>query len=114
LLAAVDASIARQSPWPSRPEEIRRLVKERLAGDAELRSRLIGIFRKVEALLARRDALAARVSRLEVREPRQPPNVERWPADPWSDPERDLVARAKAELAQAEAEQRSREELRSE
>jgi hypothetical protein len=165
LLAAVDASIAGQSPRPSRPEEIRRLVKERLAGertapsaappadDAELRSRLIAIFSKVDALIAyskqveaQRDAYAARAPRLDVvprpgeqavvhQSPGEPLAVERWPhspppdgrlappydpvrgARPWSDlPPRcdpEVVARARAQLAAAEAaaEARRREEI---
>jgi hypothetical protein len=111
LLAAVDASIAGQSQRLSRPEEIRRLVKERLAGepapapaapseDAELRRQLIALGGKIDGLLAytkdleaQRDALAARAPRLEVaphpaeqfagrQPPRAVPAVERWSVDP--------------------------------
>jgi len=142
VLAAVDASIAGQSPRLSRPEEIRRLVKERLAGEpapapaapsedaAELRRQLIRLAGKVDGLIAyarqveaERDALAARAPRLAVvsrpgeqfgarPSPRAVPPVERWPADPRSDPQ--LVARARAQLAAAEEAARRREELRSE
>ena len=142
LLAAVDASIAGQSPRLSRPEEIRRLVKERLAGEpapapaapsedtAELRRQLSRIAGKIDGLLAytrqleeQRDALAAWRPKLEVvsrpgeqfgarPSPRAVPPVERWPADPRSDPQ--LVARARAQLAAAEEAARRREELRSE
>jgi hypothetical protein len=128
LLADVDASIAGQSPRPSRPEEIRRLVKERLAmpSEARLRQVLIWCNRTIDELTAhvgelerQRDAYAARAARLEVvprpgeqsgarQSPHTVPAVERWPAGPRSDPE--TVARAKAELATAEAEQRRREE----
>jgi hypothetical protein len=146
LLAAVDASIAGQSQRLSRPEEIRRLIKERLAGEpaptlapaassedtAQLRSRLIALAGKVDGLIAyareverQRDALADRAPRLEVvREPlRAPPSVERWPRSPPHSPPRDgllsapsalsrgsnprddpeAVARARAQLAAAEA-----------
>ena len=112
VLAALDASIAGHSPRLSRPEEVRRLVKERLAGEpaparaapsedaAELRRQLIALGRKIDGLVAytrqleaQRDGLAARAPRLEVvRRPgeqsavRQPPRavpaVQRWPADP--------------------------------
>jgi hypothetical protein len=90
VLVAVDASIAGQSPRPSRPEEIRRLVKERLAGepapaapppsppgdsterdaDPELRRWLITFAGKIDQIIAyatrvgaERDALAARAER---------------------------------------------------
>jgi hypothetical protein len=130
LLAAVDASIAGQSLPLSRPEEIRRLVKERLGEPApapaapsedaaEIRSRLVDLAGKVDGLIAyareveaQRDALAAR-PRLEiVRQPlRAFSTVERWPAHPGrGDPE--SVARARRQLAEAEAraEARRREE----
>ena len=140
VLAAVDASIAGQSLRLSRPEAIRRLVKERLAGEpapapaapsedtAELRRQLIRLARKVDRVVAyamrveeERDALAARAAKFEVvrptgeqfavrQSPREPPAVERWPADRRGDPE--TVARARAQLAAAEAkaEARRREE----
>jgi hypothetical protein len=141
VLAAVDASIAGQSPRPSRPEEIRRLVKERLAGEpapapaalsedaAELRRQLIALGGKIDRFVAytrqleaQRDAFAARAPRLEVvprpgeqfgvrPSPRAVPSVEHWPADPRSDP--DSVRRARAQLAAAEEAARRREELRS-
>jgi len=146
VLAALDASIAGHSPRLSRPEEVRRLVKERLAGEpaparaapsedaAELRRQLIALGRKIDGLVAyarqveaERDALAARtVPRLGIvsrpgeqftvrQSPREPPPVQRWPADPIRgstqrlDPE--TVARARAQLAEAEAEARRREEI---
>jgi hypothetical protein len=141
LLAAVDASIAGQSPRLSRPEEIRRLVKERLAGEpaptpaapsedsAELRRQLIRLAGKVDRVVAyarrveaERDALAARAAKLEVvgrpreqfavrQSPREPPAVAVRGPRPWSDPE--VVARARAQLAAAEAaaEARRREEI---
>jgi hypothetical protein len=145
LLAAVDASIAAQrDPRLSRPEGIRRLLRERLAGHpapaapaedtAELRRQLIALAGKIDGLVAyakeverQRDAYAARALRLEVvprpgeqfafrQSPREPPAVQRWPADPIRgstqrlDPE--TVARARAQLAAAEAaaEARRREE----
>jgi hypothetical protein len=144
LKSDLDAWIKGQpNPQPTRPEAIRRLVKERLAGEpapaagaaedaAELRARLIALAGKVDGLAAyareverQRDALAARAPRLEVvREPpRPPPNVERWPCSPPHSPSRDglvsapatlsrgstprddpeAVARARAQLAAAEA-----------
>jgi hypothetical protein len=148
LLAAVDASIAGQSPRLSRPEEVRRLLTERLAGEpapapaapsedtAGLRRQLIRLAAKVDGLIAyareleaQRDAYASRLPRLEIvprageqfaarQSPREPPPVQRWPADPIRgstqrlDPE--TVARARAQLAaaeaKAEAEARRREE----
>ena len=111
VLAALDASIAGQSPRPSRPEEIRRLVKERLAGEpapapaapsedvAELRRQLIRLAGKVDGLVAytrqleaERDALAARAARAEraaeaaQQSARETANVVRWPADGRSTP----------------------------
>jgi hypothetical protein len=144
LMGDLDAWIAAQpGPRLLRVEGVRHLVKERLAGEpapapaapsedtAELRRRLIALGSKLDGLLAytkeverQRDALAARAPRLEVvspgeqfgvrQSPREPPNVERWPADRRGDPE--TVARARAQLAAAEAaaEARRREELRSE
>jgi hypothetical protein len=133
VLAALDASIAGQSPRLSRPEEIRRLVKERLAGEpapaapsedtAELRRQLIRLASKLDQFVAytrqleeQRDVLAARTPRLELvsPSPREPPTVGGWAANPRSDP--DSVARARAQLAAAEAaaEARRREEFRSE
>jgi hypothetical protein len=142
LSSALDGWIARQpGPRLGRPEAIRRLVKERLAGEpgpapaapsedtAELRRQLIRLAGKVDGFVAytrqveaERDALAAWAPRLEVvsrpgeqfgarQSPRAVPPVERWPADPRSDPV--AVARARAQLAAAEtkAEERRREGL---
>jgi hypothetical protein len=139
LLAAVDASIARQSPRPSRPEEIRRLVKERLAGDAELRSRLIALGGKVDGFVAytrrveaERDALAgsvardARAAEAAQQSARETANVVRWPADGCSTPyappsyirgslfDPEAVARARAQLAEAEARAAARAEADAE
>ena len=137
LSSDLDSWIAGQpGPRLGRPEAIRRLVTERLAGQAapvdnelgEVRSRLILLARKVDGVVAyamrveeERDALAARAAKLEVvrptgeqfavrQSPREPPAVERWPADRRGDPE--TVARARAQLAAAEAkaEARRREE----
>jgi hypothetical protein len=111
VLAALDASIAGQSQRPSRPEEIRRLVKERLAGEpapapaapsedvAELRRQLIRLAGKVDGFVAytrlveaERDAIAARAARdarngeAAQQSARETANVVRWPADGRSTP----------------------------
>jgi hypothetical protein len=138
LLAAVDASIAGQSQRLSRPEEIRRLVKERLAGEpapaapsedtAELRRQLIRLAGKIDGLVAytrqveaERDALAARAPRLEgVSRPgeqfgarqslREPPAVDRWSSAPprGSTLGRDPEAVARARAQLAAAEEAAR------
>jgi hypothetical protein len=132
LMRDLDAWIAAQpGPRLLRVEGVRRLVKERLAGelapapaapseDAELRSRLIALGAKIDGFLAytkeierQRDAYAARA--LGVRpSPCAVPPAERRPTDPRGDPE--TVRRARAQLAAAEAaaEARRREEPRSE
>jgi hypothetical protein len=143
LMGDLDAWIAAQpGPRLLRVEGVRRLVKERLAGEpapapaapsedtAELRRQLSRIAGKIDGLLAytrqleeQRDALAAWRPKLEVvsrpgeqfgarQSPRTVPPVEHWPADPRSDP--DSVRRARAQLAAAEEAARRREELRSE
>jgi len=60
----LDASIAAQSPPPSRPEAIRHLLKERLSGGlavvappddiTELRRKFLMLARRVEEMAARR------------------------------------------------------------
>jgi hypothetical protein len=142
----LDAWIEGQpGPRLLRVEGVRRLVKERLAAeaapapaapseDAELRRQLIALGGKIDGLLAytkdleaQRDALAARAAKLEVGEqfavrqsPREPPAVDRWSSAPTRGSTLgrgpDSVARARAQLAAAEAaaEARRREELRSE
>jgi hypothetical protein len=130
LMGDLDAWIeAQPGPRLLRVEAARRLLTERLASQSvpadnelgEVRSRLIALAGKIDRFVAytrqleeQRDALAARTSRLELVSPSPPevPPVERWPADPRSDP--DSVRRARAQLAAAEEAARRREELRSE
>ena len=137
LMSGLDKWIADQpEPRPLRVEAIRRLLERGLApapapseDTAELRRQLIRLAGKVDGFVAytrqveaERDALAAWAPRLEVvsrpgeqfgarQSPRAVPPVERWPADPRSDPV--AVARARAQLAAAEtkAEERRREGL---
>jgi hypothetical protein len=141
VLAALDASIAGQSQRPSRPEEIRRLVKERLAGEpapapaapsedvAELRRQLIRLAGKVDGFVAytrlveaERDAIAARAARdarngeAAQQSARETANGRSTPCAPpsyirGSRSDPEAVARARAQLAAAEAEARRREEI---
>jgi hypothetical protein len=108
------------------------LLTQRLAGEpapadnelGEVRSRLIVLAGKIDRVVAyarqveaERDALAARAPRLEVvgrpgeqfavrQSPREPPAVAVRGSPPGSDPE--AVARARAQLAAAEAKAEAR------
>jgi len=74
LMGDLDAWIeAQPGPRLGRPEAIRRLLTQRLEGDAELRRGLIALAGKIDGLVARarrveaeRDALATRVAMLEA------------------------------------------------
>jgi hypothetical protein len=113
LSSDLDSWIAGQpGPRLGRPEAIRRLVKERLAGEpapapaalsedtAELRRQLIRLAGKLDRFVAytrqveaERDALAAawvardaRAAEAAQQSAREPANVVRWPADGSSTP----------------------------